>query len=538
MFTFSSGFEAATLKIPNKDSTAYGANPSATANAVSPAGRGSFQIGFPYANANDPYNMLSINQSGVVDGREGPGAWPTSDINDLAGGMNVNQPPSGAPRKQIIGFAKFRTRAEALAARDLLQGRRVDIEKGAILKAEMAKKNLHTKRGVGPLGAPLSVNVGGTNAPNNMHPGMGINNGGGLGGISESISNMTGLLSPTLGGPEALSARERELGTLGAMGLTSLSRRDLPEEDREMRRRRDYGSVSALATGLGNVNIHTTRGARERLEEDERERERRKKEKEAERTGRLRGGSQVTYDAFHSITIPQRQMGSILSPTESISAHPFATSQLFSPQESISSRSVDGWPMSASQTQNQRVGSIGSGLPPVRAVALGITTSTGSVQSSHEQSPTEVVVDSSRGGSSDHPISQESELLSPSGLPLSSQPSMSSLGSRSRPYSPPNEGFVSNTLVSKALEQTAQKSSQNPIQNGPPVSNSGSSSISGSRSSSSSSIDEEVSRTIGNIDVNSHQGTISPQLPSPNSGGSSGAGSRSNASDQNPPVCS
>jgi hypothetical protein len=58
------------------------------------------------------------------------------------------------PRKQIIGFAKFKTRHDALVARDQLQGKRVDIEKGAVLKAEMAKKNLHTKRGVGSVPVP------------------------------------------------------------------------------------------------------------------------------------------------------------------------------------------------------------------------------------------------------------------------------------------------------------------------------------------------------------------------------------------------
>ncbi|CDH59847.1 rna binding protein [Lichtheimia corymbifera JMRC:FSU:9682] len=51
-------------------------------------------------------------------------------------------------RKQTIGFAKFRTRFEALEARDILNGRKVDAEKGSVLKAEMAKKNLHTKRGL------------------------------------------------------------------------------------------------------------------------------------------------------------------------------------------------------------------------------------------------------------------------------------------------------------------------------------------------------------------------------------------------------
>ncbi|KAI8808290.1 hypothetical protein BJ742DRAFT_772286 [Cladochytrium replicatum] len=70
-------------------------------------------------------------------------------------------------RKQIIGFAKFRTRLEALEARDILSGRKVDAEKGHVLKAEMAKKNLHTKRGLsndaGGLsnggGAPFGVSV-------------------------------------------------------------------------------------------------------------------------------------------------------------------------------------------------------------------------------------------------------------------------------------------------------------------------------------------------------------------------------------------
>lgn len=40
----------------------------------------------------------------------------------------------------------YRTRQEALAARDMLSGRKIDLEKGCILKAEMAKKNLHVRR--------------------------------------------------------------------------------------------------------------------------------------------------------------------------------------------------------------------------------------------------------------------------------------------------------------------------------------------------------------------------------------------------------
>ncbi|KAI8845602.1 hypothetical protein BJ741DRAFT_526855, partial [Chytriomyces cf. hyalinus JEL632] len=52
-------------------------------------------------------------------------------------------------KKPIIGFAKFRSRTEANYARDLLNGRRIDSDVVAaafILKAEIAKKNLHIKR--------------------------------------------------------------------------------------------------------------------------------------------------------------------------------------------------------------------------------------------------------------------------------------------------------------------------------------------------------------------------------------------------------
>ncbi|KAI9503131.1 hypothetical protein BX070DRAFT_183241, partial [Coemansia spiralis] len=69
-------------------------------------------------------------------------------------------------KKQIIGFAKFNTRLEALEARDILTGRKVDVEKNCALKAEMAKKNLHTRRGpsslasiMSPMGAPYSASV-------------------------------------------------------------------------------------------------------------------------------------------------------------------------------------------------------------------------------------------------------------------------------------------------------------------------------------------------------------------------------------------
>ncbi|KAI8989262.1 hypothetical protein BDB01DRAFT_781167 [Pilobolus umbonatus] len=51
-------------------------------------------------------------------------------------------------KKQMIGFAKFSSRQGALEAIELIDGKRIDSDKNTILKAEMAKKNLHIKRRV------------------------------------------------------------------------------------------------------------------------------------------------------------------------------------------------------------------------------------------------------------------------------------------------------------------------------------------------------------------------------------------------------
>ncbi|KAJ7228194.1 hypothetical protein GGX14DRAFT_346331, partial [Mycena pura] len=162
MFTFSPGFEAATLKIPNKEYTSYGIPPGGSQHQRALGGASQYNS---YAGSNDPYNLVTVNQGGVVvdAGRDGISSWPAPPDDPAqqqgqppAHGMQGGPPPAHfsamPPRKQIIGFAKFRSREEALGARDVLQGRRIDIEKGAVLKAEMAKKNLHTKRGVGPVG--------------------------------------------------------------------------------------------------------------------------------------------------------------------------------------------------------------------------------------------------------------------------------------------------------------------------------------------------------------------------------------------------
>ncbi|KAG2171923.1 hypothetical protein INT43_001399 [Umbelopsis isabellina] len=102
MFIFSPGFEAATLKVPSKDQEE--------------------EMGLNTPTPSNPSTSLSA--------------------------MAASNAANTNARKQIIGFAKFRTRLEALEAKDILSGRKVDAEKGSVLKAEMAKKNLHTKRGL------------------------------------------------------------------------------------------------------------------------------------------------------------------------------------------------------------------------------------------------------------------------------------------------------------------------------------------------------------------------------------------------------
>lgn len=82
MFTFSKGFEAASLKIPQKDLS---------------------------STLNGPYSQDQQSHVSATQWSQDDGFGPTS--------TNTAPPP----RKQIIGFAKFKTRGEALEARDMLQ---------------------------------------------------------------------------------------------------------------------------------------------------------------------------------------------------------------------------------------------------------------------------------------------------------------------------------------------------------------------------------------------------------------------------------
>lgn len=315
MFTFSNGFEAATLKIPNKDSSAYSSTVGASGatNTLRQAGylNQQYPTSSAYPGAQDPYNLVTVNSGGVVvDGPQGTSSsWQHFNSADSFG-VDLQQQPQQVhppPRKQIIGFAKFRSRQEALEARDILQGRRVDIEKGAVLKAEMAKKNLHTKRGVGPLGLPVgllpsaptstaNVTVPSVISANPTNHALGSSELSGTvnsPGFAYTNGTLMGLVSP----PGSISAgeltvRDRQLGTLDAMGLgvNSLNRRQQhPEEEKE----HDQREKRALSISTATTSTVT------RDEQDQEEITRRDQEL-AERN--LRSTNPTLYDAFHLVS--------------------------------------------------------------------------------------------------------------------------------------------------------------------------------------------------------------------------------------------
>lgn len=288
--------------------------------------------------------MVTVNQGGVVvdGGRDGgmaswPAAAPLSVNDDLTGshylgpGINLNMSGLNAsgtpglggnipPRKQIIGFAKFRSREEALAARDVLQGRRVDIEKGAVLKAEMAKKNLHTKRGVGPI-----PNVGGGGSGTQQSQGQQQTNALDPFDNYREREHMASSLPPTslahlsrLGWRPVVTLTQQEAGINGLMNRSSTR---VDEEERK--RDRENSVVMALSMSLSSINTNSTssasstlpagtvapRGARERAEDDEGDRRRKETEMKEKEKGRelnltrLKASNSAAYNTFHGVSL-------------------------------------------------------------------------------------------------------------------------------------------------------------------------------------------------------------------------------------------
>lgn len=220
MFLFAKGFEASTLKVPVGGPSSIPGRPAENSGA-GPGG--------PYSAVNMP-GPASMFDSGAWDEqamsmgipRSGPGGDAYSSLPGM-GGMSGNSAERNASNaaagpgkiKQIIGFAKFRTRVEALEARDALNGRKIDVERGCVLKTEMAKKNLHTKQ------RPVLANTG-------PQSGEGANmNSGPVNSTSFSPQGANGPQPPVMHGPAgAFSGQSGATGPLpppppGMAGLPS-----------------------------------------------------------------------------------------------------------------------------------------------------------------------------------------------------------------------------------------------------------------------------------------------------------------------------
>lgn len=198
MFLFAKGFEASTLKIPSGSLSSGPAGPGQRGgeggssvmvgpggpyNAVNMPGSGMFDMANngPAGGWDEQSLSMALSRAGTGENYSSLGGLPGT-LQNMGGSNNGGAANSttggqgagpGGKIKQIIGFAKFRTRAEALEARDALNGRKIDAERGCVLKTEMAKKNLHTKQrpvlssnaGEGPAGGFGAPSMGGQAAP-------------------------------------------------------------------------------------------------------------------------------------------------------------------------------------------------------------------------------------------------------------------------------------------------------------------------------------------------------------------------------------
>lgn len=182
IFTFAPGFEAASLKFPNAPSvlTKETSTPQ-LGLSISGSGQSLAAESILSPDADELSILKADDEESTVSGEQpskslwsaaasvalglGFDSTASSSTTSLVGmtragssGTTVGGSVGGPPRRQVIGFARFKTRADALLARDTLQGRRIDVFSGAMLKVEMAKKNLHSRRGFGGSNTgPLSL---------------------------------------------------------------------------------------------------------------------------------------------------------------------------------------------------------------------------------------------------------------------------------------------------------------------------------------------------------------------------------------------
>ncbi|GAA5888809.1 hypothetical protein JCM6882_002861 [Rhodosporidiobolus microsporus] len=186
MFLFADGFEAATLKVPaataaqrewERDVGAAVVAAAAAVAAAASSSHGGSDAGHGGASseeapleqqqqqqqpasalpphlAKDPFAAVREAAGSPLGGGSSSSANGASTPLSVNGGSSTGAGAGAAgARKQIIGFARFKTRQQALEAKEVLTGKKVDPERGGTLKAEMAKKNLHTKKGGGAVAA-------------------------------------------------------------------------------------------------------------------------------------------------------------------------------------------------------------------------------------------------------------------------------------------------------------------------------------------------------------------------------------------------
>ncbi|WWC67413.1 uncharacterized protein I206_101321 [Kwoniella pini CBS 10737] len=151
IFTFASGFEAATLKLPSGSSRREPAaallaelTQIAAAQAQAQANGEPFDYHLTQPALEEAMASLTMAATASTSASTTPSAAMSLTPSAPSGPVLGN--PSLPTRRQTIGFARFKTRTDALAARESLQGKKIDPLTGATLKAEMAKKNLHTKK--------------------------------------------------------------------------------------------------------------------------------------------------------------------------------------------------------------------------------------------------------------------------------------------------------------------------------------------------------------------------------------------------------
>ncbi|GAA5861365.1 hypothetical protein JCM1840_005345 [Sporobolomyces johnsonii] len=166
MFLFADGFEAATLKVPLATAAVRewekelggmgGSDAGGIGSSIHPSAAAAYEDSFgntPLDSAANGSNVSlplpglppHLNPALASKDLFGPAREATGSPASVAGAPGSTTSSSNT-RKQIIGFARFRTRQQAVEAAEMLNGKKIDSEKGSMLKAEMAKKNLHTKR--------------------------------------------------------------------------------------------------------------------------------------------------------------------------------------------------------------------------------------------------------------------------------------------------------------------------------------------------------------------------------------------------------